>query len=83
LQELIATCATSAGEFLRSQWACDVIFEVARGGADGILYKVEGASIESVQQAIADQACDPWPASAEPGTSGEDLEEVWLGTFLG
>lgn len=76
MQELVATCAASAGEFLRSQWACDVIFEVARGGADGILHKVDGVSVDAVQQAIADEAAAPWPAKSEESTSEEEPEEV-------
>lgn len=55
---------------------------MARGGADGILHKIDGVSVESVQQAIADEAAEPWPAKPEESTSGEEPEEVRLLSWL-
>ncbi|EFJ31631.1 hypothetical protein SELMODRAFT_86524, partial [Selaginella moellendorffii] len=58
-QKLVEACATNAGELLRSPLGKDVIYEVARGGVDGIMLKATPEGISSVHKAIADLAALP------------------------
>ncbi|KAH9305508.1 hypothetical protein KI387_009912, partial [Taxus chinensis] len=52
-------CIQNLGELLRSQYGKDVIFEIAIGGAEGILWKEAAASVTSLHRAIADLGAFP------------------------
>ncbi|XP_057957672.1 pumilio homolog 24 [Malania oleifera] len=52
-ESLIDTCIESAGEFLRSNFGKEVIYEVVTGGAGGILLPTLGDKIKALHEAIA------------------------------
>ncbi|XP_058212550.1 pumilio homolog 24 [Rhododendron vialii] len=58
-ESLIDTCIESAGELLRSNFGKEVIYEVATGGAGGILRPVLDAKLEALYEAIASLAAQP------------------------
>ncbi|KAF7146008.1 hypothetical protein RHSIM_Rhsim04G0228200 [Rhododendron simsii] len=58
-ESLIDTCIESAGELLRSNFGKEVIYEVATGGAGGILRPDLDAKLEALYEAIASLAAQP------------------------
>ncbi|KAE9455155.1 hypothetical protein C3L33_12926, partial [Rhododendron williamsianum] len=70
-ESLIDTCIESAGELLRSNFGKEVIYEVATGGAGGILRPNLDAKLEALYEAIASLA-------AQPNSEEEEEEEDHL-----
>ncbi|KAL6190925.1 hypothetical protein ACLB2K_037319 [Fragaria x ananassa] len=52
-ERLVDVCITSAGELLRSNFGKEVIYEVATGGADGILHPTLDDKLNELYEAIA------------------------------
>lgn len=70
-ESLVDTCIESAGELLRSNFGKEVIYEVATGGAGGILRPTLDAKLESLYEAIASLV-------AQPNSEEEEEEEDHL-----
>ncbi|XP_058076167.1 pumilio homolog 24 isoform X2 [Magnolia sinica] len=58
-ESLIDTCIESAGELLRSNFGKEVVYEVATGGAGGILHETLSDKIGTLHEAIATLASLP------------------------
>ncbi|XAR48675.1 hypothetical protein NMG60_11031568 [Bertholletia excelsa] len=58
-ESLIETCIESAGEFLRSNFGKEIMYEVATGGADGILLSSLDARLDMLRETIASLASQP------------------------
>ncbi|XP_031110494.1 pumilio homolog 24 [Ipomoea triloba] len=58
-EKLINVCLEMTGELLRSNFGKDVIFEVASGGADGILHPTLDEKLGALHGAIASLASQP------------------------
>eukprot|EP01018_Ginkgo_biloba_P028107 Gb_02879 [translate_table: standard] len=58
-QKLTEMCIQNVGELLRSQYGKDVIFEVASGGAEGIMWQAAADRVTSLHRAIADLGALP------------------------
>ncbi|RAL52425.1 hypothetical protein DM860_007282 [Cuscuta australis] len=58
-EKLLDVCSVMAEDLLRSNTGKDVIFEVAKGGADGILRHTLGEKLESLYEAIVCIALQP------------------------
>jgi pumilio family protein 6 len=64
---LLALCAEQAGELLCSQVAADIVVEVARGAADGLLWELQQQGVEAVHAAVVQQvAADCSRVSSQP-----------------
>eukprot|EP00250_Pteridium_aquilinum_P017253 c23532_g1_i1 orf=129-2126(+) len=69
-EKLIDACTSHAGDLLRSPIGKDLIYEVAKGGDDGILWHVTPSGVSRVHQAIAD-------IGAQPRDAGDSDEHVF------
>lgn len=58
-ESLIDTCIEGAGELLRSSFGREVIYELAVGGADGILHPDLDDKLDELHEAIATLAAQP------------------------
>ncbi|KAJ9181869.1 hypothetical protein P3X46_005916 [Hevea brasiliensis] len=58
-ENLIDVCIENAAEILRSNFGKEVLYEVATGGADGILHPVLDEKLNSLHEAIASLAAEP------------------------
>lgn len=58
-EKLLDVCTSHAGDLLRSPFGKDLIYEVAKGGHDGVLWHVSPSGISKVHQAIADTSAQP------------------------
>ncbi|KAF2289136.1 hypothetical protein GH714_029059 [Hevea brasiliensis] len=58
-ENLIDVCIENAAELLRSNFGKEVLYEVATGGADGILHPVLDGKLNSLHEAIASLAAEP------------------------
>ncbi|XP_004296879.1 PREDICTED: pumilio homolog 24 [Fragaria vesca subsp. vesca] len=58
-ERLVDVCITSAGELLRSNFGKEVIYEVATGGADGILHPTLDDKLDELYEAIATLVAEP------------------------
>uniref|UniRef100_A0A0C9S2K7 TSA: Wollemia nobilis Ref_Wollemi_Transcript_18990_2729 transcribed RNA sequence n=1 Tax=Wollemia nobilis TaxID=56998 RepID=A0A0C9S2K7_9CONI len=58
-QKLTEMCIENVGELLKSQYGKDIIFEIASGGAEGILWKEAAGTVTSLHRAIADLGALP------------------------
>ncbi|KAL9225155.1 hypothetical protein vseg_001108 [Gypsophila vaccaria] len=56
---LVDVCIESAEELLKSNFGKDVLYEVATGGADGILHPTLDDKLTSLYEKIADLASEP------------------------
>lgn len=74
-EKLVEVCCSHAGELLRSPLGKDVIYEVARGGADGIMWHCTPNGISSVHKAIADLAAQPRVSADAGQTPAEHVFE--------
>lgn len=72
-ERLVDVCITSAGELLRSNFGKEVIYEVATGGADGILHPTLDDKLNELYEAIATLVSEP--------KSEESKEEHLLENF--
>lgn len=72
-ERLVDVCITSAGELLRSNFGKEVIYEVATGGADGILHPALDDKLNELYEAIATLVSEP--------KSEESKEEHLLENF--
>ncbi|KAK9288302.1 hypothetical protein L1049_016753 [Liquidambar formosana] len=68
-ESLIDTCIESAGELLRSNFGKEVIYEVATGGAGGILHPTLDDKLDALHEAIASLV-------AQPKSEGSEDEHV-------
>ncbi|KAL6990025.1 hypothetical protein U1Q18_015777 [Sarracenia purpurea var. burkii] len=64
-ESLIDTCIESAGELLRSNFGKEIIYEVATGGADGILHPTLDTKLGTLHGTIASLVAQPKPEGAE------------------
>ncbi|GFZ11437.1 pumilio 24 [Actinidia rufa] len=58
-ESLIDTCIESAGELLTSNFGKEVLYEVATGGADGILHPTLDAKLDALHETIATLVAQP------------------------
>ncbi|KAL7220760.1 hypothetical protein ACSBR2_013615 [Camellia fascicularis] len=58
-ESLIDVCVESAGEFLSSNFGKEIIYEVATGGAGGILLSTLDANLDALHRAIASLVAAP------------------------
>ncbi|KAM7485032.1 hypothetical protein LguiA_001041 [Lonicera macranthoides] len=58
-EKLIDTCCEMAGELLRSNYGKEVIYEVATGGADGILHPCLDEKLHTLHEAVASVVAQP------------------------
>lgn len=58
-QKLSEMCNQNVGELLRSKYGKDIIFEIASGGAESILWKESAGIVTSLHRAIADVSAMP------------------------
>lgn len=64
---LLALCGEQAGQLLCSQIAADVVVEVARGAAGGLLWELQQQGVEAVHAAVVQQvAADCSRVSSQP-----------------
>ncbi|KAM5568884.1 pumilio [Rosa sericea] len=63
-ERLVDVCIASAGELLRSNFGKEVMYEVATGGADGILHPTLDDKLNELYEAIATLVAEP--KSEEP-----------------
>lgn len=70
-QKLTEMCMQNVGELLRSQYGKDVIFEVANGGAEDIMWRVAADSLTALHRAIADVGALP-QLNNEEGTQSDE-----------
>ncbi|KDP27853.1 hypothetical protein JCGZ_18933 [Jatropha curcas] len=68
-ENLIDVCIENAGEFLRSNFGKEVFYEVATGGAGGILHPELDDKLNTLHDAVASLA-------AEPKSEESELEHV-------
>ncbi|KAL0538014.1 hypothetical protein IC582_027008 [Cucumis melo] len=66
-EKLVDVCINDAGEILRSNFGREVLYEVATGGADGILQSKLGEKLSALYEAIASLAAEPKPEDAASG----------------
>eukprot|EP00252_Welwitschia_mirabilis_P011378 TRINITY_DN25592_c0_g1_i1.p1 TRINITY_DN25592_c0_g1~~TRINITY_DN25592_c0_g1_i1.p1 ORF type:complete len:664 (-),score=128.81 TRINITY_DN25592_c0_g1_i1:363-2354(-) len=66
-QKLIEVCTQNARELLCSQYGKDVIFEVARGGSEGILWPEASDGITLLYRKIADLGAMPQSCNEDGG----------------
>lgn len=89
---LIEVCHHRAGALMRSQQGCDVVVEVARGGAEGVLHTVDPEGVRKVHEALVASALksrdqlqeDPQEVPEVASTSGGDrhpADELLVGYF--
>lgn len=71
-QALVDACVRNVGPFLRSQYATDVVCEVAGAGAGGVLWDMVPAGVEALHAAIADLAALPPPPRGSMGAPDEE-----------
>ncbi|XP_048626475.1 pumilio homolog 24-like, partial [Brassica napus] len=64
-ERLIDVCVENAEEFLKSNFAKEVMYEVAVGGCDGILLPTLSENLRELYQAIASVAAEPKPEESE------------------
>ncbi|GAB2227514.1 hypothetical protein Droror1_Dr00009336 [Drosera rotundifolia] len=64
-ESLIETCIENSEELLKSNFGKEVIYEVVRGGADGILGPTFTDKLTTLREAIASLAARPKPADNE------------------
>ncbi|KAJ0264266.1 Pumilio 24 [Hirschfeldia incana] len=64
-ERLIDVCVENAEEFLKSNLAKEVIYEVAVGGCDGILLPTLSEKLSELYEAIASVAAEPKPDESE------------------
>ncbi|KAL8486170.1 hypothetical protein ACS0TY_023031 [Phlomoides rotata] len=64
-EKLIGACSESVEGLLRSKYGKEVIFEVATGGADGILHPTLDEKLQDLHEAIASIAAQPKLEEAE------------------
>ncbi|RVW99148.1 Pumilio-like 24 [Vitis vinifera] len=64
-ENLIDTCIESAGELLRSNFGKEVMYEVATGGAGGILRPALDEKLDALHGAIASLAAQPKSEESE------------------
>lgn len=65
---LIDVCVENAEEFLKSNLAKEVMYEVAVGGCDGILLPTLSEKLGELYEAIASVAAEPKPDESEKGS---------------
>ncbi|CAK9328961.1 unnamed protein product [Citrullus colocynthis] len=68
-EKLVDACVNDAGEILRSNFGREVMYEVATGGADGILQSKLGEKLSALYEAIASLAAEP---KSEDAASGDE-----------
>ncbi|XP_031743892.1 pumilio homolog 24 isoform X2 [Cucumis sativus] len=68
-EKLVDVCINDAGEILRSNFGREVLYEVATGGADGILQSKLGEKLSALYEAIASLAAEP---KSEDAASGDE-----------
>ncbi|XP_022156022.1 pumilio homolog 24 [Momordica charantia] len=68
-EKLVDICINDAGEILRSNFGREVMYEVATGGADGILQPKLGEKLSALYEAIASLAAEP---KSEEAALGEE-----------
>ncbi|KAG7026331.1 Pumilio-like 24 [Cucurbita argyrosperma subsp. argyrosperma] len=66
-EKLVDVCVNNAGEILRSNFGREVMYEVATGGADGILQSKLGEKLSGLYEAIASLAAEPKSEDAAAG----------------
>ncbi|CAH8324254.1 unnamed protein product [Eruca vesicaria subsp. sativa] len=64
-ERLIDVCVENAEEFLKSNFAKEVMYEVAVGGCDGILLPTLSENLRELYVAIASVAAEPKPDESE------------------
>ncbi|MCO5606421.1 hypothetical protein L7F22_060609 [Adiantum nelumboides] len=64
-KKLVDLCIVHAGDLLRSPVGKDLLYEVAKGGQDGVLWHVTPTGVCKLHQAIAD-------VGAQPRSPGEE-----------
>ncbi|CAI9776211.1 unnamed protein product [Fraxinus pennsylvanica] len=64
-EKLIDACHEIAGELLRSKFGKEIIYEVATGGADGILHPTLDEKLATLHEAIVSLAMQPKQDDAE------------------
>eukprot|EP00882_Tetradesmus_deserticola_P007752 GHRQ01008162.1.p1 GENE.GHRQ01008162.1~~GHRQ01008162.1.p1 ORF type:complete len:623 (+),score=334.69 GHRQ01008162.1:65-1933(+) len=71
---LLALCAEQAGQLLCSQVSADVVVEVARGAAGGLLWELQQQGVEAVHAALVQQVaadCSRVAGVAKPAAAGK------------
>ncbi|KAG6593990.1 Pumilio-like 24, partial [Cucurbita argyrosperma subsp. sororia] len=66
-EKLVDVCVNNAGEILRSNFGREVMYEVATGGADGVLQSKLGEKLSGLYEAIASLAAEPKSEDAAAG----------------
>ncbi|CAI0626731.1 unnamed protein product [Linum tenue] len=64
-ESIIDVCTENVEELLRSNFGKEVLYEVATGGSEGILFPSLGEKLNTLHEAIASVAAEP--KSEEPG----------------
>ncbi|KAG8372915.1 hypothetical protein BUALT_Bualt12G0116700 [Buddleja alternifolia] len=64
-EKLVDACCEMTEDMLRSKYGKEIIYEVATGGADGILHATLDEKLSSLHEAIASIAAQPKPDEPE------------------
>eukprot|EP00878_Enallax_costatus_P018010 GHUV01018936.1.p1 GENE.GHUV01018936.1~~GHUV01018936.1.p1 ORF type:complete len:698 (+),score=293.25 GHUV01018936.1:365-2458(+) len=73
-EALLQLCAAQGGELLRSQVGGDVVVEVARGAAGGLLWQLDQAGVERVHAAVVQELAHDCSTS-KPAPSGRQQQK--------
>ncbi|XP_068332792.1 pumilio homolog 24-like [Pyrus communis] len=74
-EKLVDVCITSAGELLRSNFGKEVIYEVATGGAGGILHPTLDDKLNELYEAIASLVAEPKSQESKEDSKEEHILE--------
>ncbi|GMN63404.1 hypothetical protein TIFTF001_032477 [Ficus carica] len=74
-ERLIGVCIENAGKLLRSNFGKEVIYEVATGGADGILNSIMEDKLDALHKAVASLVAEPKSEESEENSKSEGSEE--------
>ncbi|KAF6262527.1 armadillo-type protein [Scenedesmus sp. NREL 46B-D3] len=72
---LLVLCAEQAGQLLCSQVGADVVVEVARGAAGGLLWELQQQGVEAVHAAVVQQKQKGKKGTAAAADAGADAGE--------
>ncbi|KAB2625181.1 pumilio 24-like [Pyrus ussuriensis x Pyrus communis] len=74
-EKLVDVCITSAGELLRSNFGKEVIYEVATGGAGGILHPTLDDKLSELYETIASLVAEPKSQESKEDSKEEHILE--------
>ncbi|CAN6551311.1 unnamed protein product [Malus baccata var. baccata] len=74
-EKLVDVCITSAGELLRSNFGKEVIYEVATGGAGGILHPTLDDKLNELYEAMASLVAEPKSQESKEDSKEEHILE--------